>query len=352
MIEQREHKISAWQLLALLLLARIMHSMIYKSFDFTGGTPILLALFCATVVEAIAAIPMVLYFQKGGQDIAAELCGKRAWAVKILYSLYFLVIAGGTIALFTEFIELRFDNTLSPIMAVVILSAAAAYVACLGIESAARAGTVVFWLFVILFVSMTAVSEGSFDWLNLRPLGAGDGQKFWEYFLENLSSSWWLPMLAALGSHLRSGAAKTAYGYVLMKFLISGTLILLVTLVLWRYINVLGYPILALGAYAKSGFIQRFDAINMFVWAINCTLVGGVYIFICSRPSKKRHAAAVASAVIAAAVGVYFYKTGLELDATWLLWFKSIGIVLLGIALPAAALGKLLITRARKEYVR
>lgn len=348
---EREHKISAWQLMALLLLARIMHSMVYKSFHFTGGTPILLGLFCATAVEAVAAIPLVLYFQKGGQDIAAELCGKRAWAVKILYSLYFLVISGGTIALFTEFIELRFDGTLSPIPAIIILAGAAAYVACLGIESAARAGTVVFWMFVILFVSMTAVSEGSFDWLNIRPLGAGDGEKFWNYFLESLSSSWWLPMLAALGPHLRSGAAKTAYGYIAMKFLISGTLILMITLVLWRYINVLGYPLLALGAYAKSGFIQRFDAINMLVWAVNCTLVGGVYIFICSRPAKKRHIVSVIASVIAAAVGIYFYKTGLELDARWLIWFKAVGIALLGLILPAAALVKLLMTRARKEYV-
>lgn len=348
----QESKISPWQFMTLLLLVRIMHSMIYQSSDFQGGTPILLALLCATLVEAVCAVPAVVYFQKGGQDPALEICGKRAWMIRLLYSLYFLVIAGGTVSLFAHFLESQFVETVFPLAAVIFLCVAAAYCAFLGIEGVARAGTVVFWMFVILFVSMAAVSEGSFDWLNMQPLGAGDGRRFMQYFLESLSSSWWLPMFCILGVHLRKKPIGVAYGYLFLKLLISAVLIILVTLVLWKYVSVVGYPILALGAYAKSGLIQRFNAINMLIWAINCTLVVAVYVFIMAKPSKKPRPAAALSALAAGGFAYFFYKNGLRFDDGWLMLFKTAGIVLLGIVIPAAALVKLMITRAKEGYIR
>ena len=171
MTEQR--KISAGQLMLLLVLARIMHTMILRFDDFTSGVPLMLGLLVATAIEALAAIPAVLYFSAGGSDPAAEIGGRFAPAVKALYSVYFIVIAGGTIALFTEFLQNEFSHTVAPIAAILLLAAAAAYCACLGIEGIARAGTVVFWLFAVMFVLMAAVNEGDFNWLNVRPFVPG-----------------------------------------------------------------------------------------------------------------------------------------------------------------------------------
>ena len=342
-----EKKISAGQLMLLLLLARVMHTMMFRADGFESGLPMMLGLLCSTAVEAVAALPAVIYFEKGGADIPRELFGKNSAVFSLLYTVYFTVIAGGTVALFAEFMQQEFSKTVSPTAATVLLLIAAAYCASLGIEGLGRAGTAVFWLFAIMSVLMVTVSEGSFDWLNLRPLAQGDGETFSRYFVESLSSSWWLPMFCVLGANLKSGAKKAVGGYLVLKLVIIETLLLLVTLVLWRYIDVLGYPILALGAYAKSDFIQRFDAINMFVWAINCALAVGVYIFISAKPfSRKRFSCAIPAA-LAGVFALFEYKRGLRFDEPWLLGFKLGGIILLGVLAPLCACIKMKV----KEYI-
>lgn len=342
-------KISAGQFMLLLLLARVMHMMIFRAQEFSSGVAMMLGLLCSTAIEAILAIPAVWYFNSGGPDPVAEIGGKYSTWIKLLYSLYFTVIAAGTVSLFTQFLTSEFSMMVKPLPAIILLVLAAVYCACQGIEGLGRAGAVVFWLFVILFVSMAAVNEGSFEWLNVRPLTAGDSKQFWNYFIETLSSSWWLPMLCALGMHLRSGVIKAAYGYLVLKLIIVEALLLLVTLVLWRYVNVLGYPIFALGAYAKSDFIQRFDAINMLIWAINSVLVVGVYIFISAKPAKNHRPAAIFFAVLTAVCAWLAYKIGLEFDEDWFLMFKMSGVVLLGVVLPAAACVKLIIKRSAEK---
>lgn len=331
-------RISAGQLMLIFLLARIMHTMLYRLDGFQTGTPLMLGQLLATAAEAVMALPAVIWFSKRRENPAAALGAGASRAVSTAYALYFTVIAGVTVALFAEFLQTKFSDTVMPGVAAAILCASAAYCAWGGIEGLGRAATVVFWLFVGMFVLMAAVSEGSFEPLNLLPLSEGDGGRTAEYLTESLSSAWWIPMLCALGHHLKSGAAKAAYGYLIMKFAIVETLLLLITLVLWRYVGVLGYPILALGAYAKSDFIQRFDAINMLVWAINCVLVLGVYVMIGSGAFKKTKPGAIFAAAAAAAFGWWQYKRGVKFDEPWYICFKLCGIILLGIILPLTAL--------------
>ena len=329
-----QRKISSGQLLLLLLLARLMHTMIFRFDYFTSGTPIMLGLLITTAIEAVIAIPAVVWLDTGGDARTRPL---PKW-LAFLYSAYFTVIAGGTAALFAEFLHIEFADTVAPIAAMILIAAIAAYCSHLGIEALARAGTVVFWLFVGFFIWMSLVSEGSFDWLNIQPLVPGDGKTLFEYVVESLSSAWWIPMLCILGSHLRKGAWKAAYGFLACKLVIIGSLMLIITLVLWKYVAELGYPIFAIGAYAKSGFIQRFDAINMLIWAINCVTVAAVYIFIASKPIKKPLTGSVIFAAIAAAFAIYEYKRGMRYDEPWFLWFKFAGIILLGIAVPIAGI--------------
>lgn len=330
-------KISAMQLMLLLLLARVMHTMIYRFEDFTSGTPIMLGLLITTAIEGIAALPAVIYYDSGGKSAAAEISGKKK-PVLYLYSFYFTVIAGSTAALFAEFLDREFSETVPPAVAIILIAAVGGYCAYMGIEGLARAGTAVFWLFAALFFVMCAVNEGEFNWLNIRPFMPGDAEKMGNYIVEGLSSSWQLPMLVVLGENLRKGAWRAEYGFLILKLLIIETLLVLVTLVLWGYTGVLGYPIYALGAFAKSDFIQRFDAINMLVWAINCVIVSAVYIFASAKPIKKRLPGTALFAALSAAVALYEYKRGLRYNEPWFLWFKLVGAVVLGVAIPIAAL--------------
>lgn len=240
--------------------------------------------------------------------------------------------------MFAEFLEREFSDSVSPVVAIILISAVAAYCAYLGIEGLARAGSVVFWLFVGLFVLMVIVSEGSFNWLNIRPVTSKDVPGMLNYAVESLSSAWWLPMFVILSEHLKDGAAKTAYGYLALKLIIIETLLLLVTLVLWKYVGILGYPIYALGAYAKSDFIQRFDAINMLIWAINCAIVSAVYVFIAAKPVKDKRWGVLIFAILSAGVALYEFKRGLRYNETWFLWFKLVGITVLGVVIPSVSL--------------
>ncbi len=330
-------EISPYQLMILLLTARIMHTMIFRFDGFSSGLPIMLGLIITTAVEGVLCLPAVLYYSRGGRSVTDDL-GRFSKPAKLLYSAYFCVIAGGTAALFAQFLQKEFSDSVSPEAAIILLGLVAAFCASHGIEALARASSVIFWLFAVMFVWMAAVNEGRFDFLNIRPLIGDDVKTMLSYALESLSSAWWIPMLCVLGEHLGRGAAGAAYGFLALKLLIIETLLVLITLVLWKYIGVLGYPIYALGAYAKSGFIQRFDAINMLVWAINCAAVFGVYVFISSKPMEGKKSAPLLAAAVSTAIALYELHRGLRYNEPWLLWFKGAGIAVLGIAFPLAAM--------------
>ncbi len=330
-------KITPGQLALIFLLARIMHTMLYRFDSFASGTPLMAGQLLSTAAEAVLCVPAAVFFTKfPGAKIFEG--GLPARAVSVFEAAYFTVIAGGTVALFAEFLQNKFSGTVFPAAAIVILCAAAAYCAGGGLEGIARAAAVVFWLFAALFAVTAVLSEGKPDTLNLLPFDGESAKAAAEYFVESLSSAWWIPMLAALSESLRSGAAKAAAGFLILKLAIIETLLLLITLILWRYVGVLGYPILALGAYAKSDFVQRFDAINMLVWTVNCAIVCGAYVFIAARPFKKPKAGAIAMSAAAAVFGLWQYRRGLRFNEPWLIAFKLFGIFVLGTLLPLLGL--------------
>lgn len=349
-MNRKSVKISAGQMYVLLLLARIMHTMIFHARSVKIGTPVMLTLALTTVLELLLAIPALILFRDGGCDAAREIAGesKAAFVIRLAYTAYFLFISSGTLMYFAEFIRIEFQNVAPPAAVAIVLAAAAAYCAYLGIEGIARAGTVVLWAFLILFITMAAVSEGEFDTLNLLPVTQDDFPKMLEYAIRDLSSSWWLPMLICLGPYLKDGVKKTVFGYLISKLIILETLMLLVTLVLWSFVDVIGYPMLALGAYAKTDFIQNFDAINMFVWCLNCVIVNGAYLFISAKTFGQKHrlTAVLACGAAAAAGAIISFENNFSYNDGLTFAIKLIGIVLLGTAVPAAAI------TARKRRAR
>ncbi|MCD7889226.1 MAG: GerAB/ArcD/ProY family transporter [Oscillospiraceae bacterium] len=347
MNEKISAKISTGQMFILLILARIMHTMVFHSADFSVGTFMLPTLVVTTLIEAALALPALILID-GGVDIVRELSGGYRWIyalLRALYSLYFIYIATGTIKYIAEFMHSEFRRVISPIAVIVILSLAAAYCAHLGIEALARAGTVVFWIFISLFVSMAAVSEGTFNTSNLTPITGNDFPAILDYAVRDLSSSWWLPMLVILGHHLndsKDGAKKAAAGYLGFKLLMLEVLALLIILVLGKFADILGYPLLALGAYARTVFVQSFDAVNMFVWCMNAALVCGIYLFIASDglKDKKRTAGELSAMLITAVAAILAYDFELDFNGEVALIIKTAGILLLGVLLPTILLAE------------
>lgn len=345
-LDEKLSKISSLQMYAILILARIMHTMIYFTDTNESETGLMAALLFTTLIEVLAAAPLISYIQNGGSDIAGDISGDKrgkslaAGLIRLLYAVFFIYIASGTLSYFADFMEEEFQDIANPYVVIFLLAAVCCYCARLGIEGLARAGVIVLGIVLVLVVLMAVVSEGEFDTLNLEPITLKSFPGMLKYAMKDISSAWWLPMLAALAPHLRGSAKKTAAAYLMSKLVILELLLLLVILVLWNFVGVIGYPILALGAYAKTDFIQHFDAINMFVWTINCIIVNGTYIFISSGSREKRPGSIKIAAVglIVAAAACISYNLGLNYQNNISTIIKLCGIVGLGILLPAAAI--------------
>ncbi len=325
----------------LLILARIMHTMVFHSANFSVGTFMLPTLLVTTLIEAALSLPALILID-GGSDIIGELSHgskKLYMLLRALYSLYFLYIATGTIKYIAEFMHSEFQQVISPIAVILILAVAAAYCAHLGIEALARAGTVVFWIFIALFISMAAVSEGTFNMSNLTLITGNDFPAILDYAVRDLSSGWWLPMLVVLGVHLNSskdGAKKAVAGYLTFKLVMLEVLALLIILVLGKFADILGYPLLALGAYARTVFVRSFNAVNMFVWCMNAALVCGIYLFIATDGLKgrKQTAGELSAMAVTAIAAIFAYRANLDFNGEIALIIKTAGILLLGVILP------------------
>lgn len=325
----------------ILILARLMHTMLYYSGSLGLGFGLMLTMLATTAIELILSMPLVAFICGENPDVAEEIGGNGGVSrfIKLAYAGFFLYICSGTLNYFAEFMTVEFPKVGSAFLIIVILASASGYCAYLGIEGIARAGTVILGVVVVLVLTMAAVSEGVFDPLNVLPLTVHDIPDMFTFAIRDLSSSWWLPMLAALAPYLRGDGKKTVLTYLLTKLAMLESLILLVALVLGGFAEVIGYPLLALGAYAKTNFIQHFDAINMLVWTLNGVIVNGTYIFISAESAKKksRVLSVILSTAVVAAVGIFTYYNSISYRSDAANIFKLAAIAVLGIILPLFA---------------
>ena len=327
---EKTTKISAGQTFVLLFMARVMYMMLFKASRFDAGTPYMLTQFFTTVVECLAVVPVVMLFN-AEKKLGINQNEMFTKLENALFCIYFLFISVSTLVRFASFIHQGFSEALRPWTVVLVISAVSCYCAFCGVESLARVGTVVLWIFLGLFVLLAVINDGKPDFLNITPVTVNDLPTMLDYGIDELSSNWWLPLLVSLRPYLRKGIGRVAFGYLAAKFIMVEVLILLVTLILWRYFAVASYPMLALGSYARTEFVQHFGAINMLVWSLNCILVNGVYLFISAR-GKKIFMPILA--VISVSVAIICYNLALSFDSRPILTVKLIGIVLLGIIVP------------------
>lgn len=336
---QSKTKISTGQFFVVIMLSRIMHVMLYKANTFTSGMPLMVGLLISTAIEALLAVPVFIFLVKKDDIIESAFANKKlCLALKAALAVYFTFVSGITLYLFADFMHTEFIHIATPVWIVGALALAGAYCARLGIEGIARAGAAVFWVFVALLVLMAVVNEGRYEPLNLVPVRQSDYKMMWDYVIKDISSCRWLPLTVALAGYLKQGAQKAAVGYLVTKLAIIEGVLLLITMILWTFVEVPGYPILALGVYAKTDLIRQFNAINMFVWVLNCVLVNGVYLNVASALAKKRNWLSVlVPAAIAATFAMLCYKHVVMLtqDVQNVIMFA--GILIIGVLVPLAA---------------
>ncbi len=313
-------KIGTGQLFCLFALTRIMYSMLYHTTRFTSGTPLMLGQLAATVIETALCIPMLLCLARG-----ITLPNWLRW----IYSGYFILLLADMLSDFMGFMSGEFPD-IAPAWAIAAaLVLLWGYVSSLGIEGIARSGVIVFWLVIAFVIAMSLVSEGKIHPEYLTPMTKADLPTMAAYGIEELSANWWLPMGTVLCEYTKKTGYRAGIGYLAFKLLFVEGLIFGVTVILWQYMNVAEYPILALGAYARTDFIQQFDAVNLFFWTLNALIVGGGVVF-CGNPIKSKWAGYLVAAIGGGVALASFY----ELLPIPYLWIRLVGSVLLGAAVP------------------
>ncbi len=333
-------KISNGQFFVLLLLSRIMHLMLYRTDSFSSGTPMMIGLLISTGIEILLGIPVFIFLMR--KDEILESCSKNkklCFAVRAIIALYFTFVSGAVLCAFARFMADEFPSLSSPVVIIVIIAAASAYCASLGIEAIARTGTVVLWVFLVLLAIMALASEGRYDTLNLVPLQKSETRAVIDYIVRDVSSCRWLVLAVALARYLKYGSQKAVLGYVAAKIVLIEAVLLMITMILWSFVDVPGYPILALGTYAKTEVIRRFDALNMFVWALNCVVVNATYTHLASDITKKKNLLSYLIPAAASAVfALLYYKKAFWLTERQEDVIMFAGIVLIGVLVPLAAI--------------
>ena len=313
-------KIGTGQLFCLFALTRIMYSMLYHTTQFTSGTPLMLGQLAATLIEIALCIPMLICLTRG-----ITLPDRLKW----VYSGYFILLLADMLSDFMGFMSGEFPDIALPWAVAAVLVLLWGYVSSLGIEGIARSGVIVFWLVVAFVIAMALVSEGEIHPEYLTPMTKADLPAMTAYGIEELSANWWLPMGMVLCEYTKSSGYKAGIGYLAFKLIFVEALIFGVTVILWQYMNVAEYPILALGAYARTNFIQQFDALNLFFWTLNALIVGGG-VTLCGNPTKSRWAGYLVAAIGGGAALAAFY----EILPLPYLWIRLAGSILLGVAVP------------------
>lgn len=333
-------KIGSGQLFALLALSRIMYTMLYRTQNFSSGTPLMLGQVIATAIEILICLPVII-FSLRGISVADAFGTRFSRAVKGIYCIYFTLAFATLLCDFTRFIYSEFPGVASPLLAGAAVAVACSYCAHLGTEGLARAASVVFVIVILLVAAMTLLSDGRPNSLYLQPYTDADGANMIEYIAKELSANRWTVMLAVLSGNIsaeRKSGLKAGIGYMVFKLVFVECLVYAVTVILWRYVNIPGYPILALGAYAKTDLIRRFDSVNMFVWTLNCALTGGGYILCGTLPFDKKSVIGVGG--VGLCLGLGLFGLGVSCDSGVIAWINIAFMVLLGTLLPLVALAE------------
>ncbi len=328
-------KIGTGQLFCLFALSRVMYSMLYHTREFTSGSPLMWAQLIATLAELILGIPLFVLLTRE-EDIFVSL-PSRPWARNALigaFALYFVLLLGDMLSDFLGFMAGEFGNISHPLVIAAVLWAVWSYTASLGIQGLARSALPVFILVMGLIAAMAFLTEGEIHLEYLTPMTERDIPTAVAYGIEELSSNWWLPMGVCLSGHIKNSGRNAGLGYLFFKLVFVEGLIFAVTVILWQYMNVAEYPILALGSYARTDFIQQFDAVNMFFWTLNSVIVGGSFCYCAVGSTEKRWLSYIPSAA-ATLTGVAVFYGILPFPEVII---RLVGVFALGVILPLAAI--------------
>ncbi|MCC8191739.1 MAG: GerAB/ArcD/ProY family transporter [Ruminococcus sp.] len=147
----------------------------------------------------------------------------------------------------------------------VLLLIAAAFIAHLGIQAAARSASVVFAFFVAMLVIVLFATVPDFEAENYYtvPLTASS---LWQGISDGVSRSDEVVVLVLIMPYLRDKICKAVYGFSGAKLIVIEGIIICCMLLLGGYMSASPFSFFTMCKYANTAFIERLDAVYLFVW--------------------------------------------------------------------------------------
>ncbi len=261
-------KISSWQLLLILFLSRLFTTITFFSLD-SFSAAILLPFCISVFVEAVLFIPAIFLYKKYPDEnllISAFKIAKPFGAVlTAIYGVFLSFLVFKTLRFFLYFFSSAFGDLIPIVLVGVLLLIAAAFIAHLGIQAAARSASVVFAFFVAMLVIVLFATVPDFEAENYYtvPLSASS---LWQGISDGVSRSDEVVVLVLIMPYLREKICKAVYGFSGAKLIVIEGIIICCMLLLGGYMSASPFSFFTMCKYANTAFIERLDAVYLFVW--------------------------------------------------------------------------------------
>lgn len=264
-------KISSVGAISLLLISRIFTLMIYTADNAFTSVSFLLGICLSTVIQGIISFLLIFLVKKSSADDFYSLISKNKFLMIILSLFYgaFFILSGGTVLKnFTTFAnELFFEDVSAFLIALPIVSVAV-YGAFSGIKSLSRSASVIFSIFIFMFVitavfSAEKISPAVFS---ENTLSLSSVIKFSLYDISASPEFVMLPFFCLYSKNIR----KDYFSFLSLRLILLETSAFLMASVLKDYVNYTDFPFFTL-AGAVGGFIKA-DALYLVIWTLSATL--------------------------------------------------------------------------------
>lgn len=269
---ENTQKIGWGQLLLLLFMCRVFTLMTFVPIYAAGGSLSLqmTAAAVSSVIQAVILIPVVT-LKKSASRAAFEKNKAAGMIAAVLYLLFFLFYAAGSLMSFRNFLHARFFPTSGSILWIAVLLIVCVYCGCLGIEALGRSGALLFWLFLAAFVIMCVSSAGDIDTSNIS-LDVNISGGLFSAVMSDLARNGEICAAAFLAGHVREKLRCGVYGLVASKLVLAELAALLIAAVLGDFAVLSDYPFLSVGTFGGTRFIQRGDSLYLIVWTVTAVI--------------------------------------------------------------------------------
>lgn len=272
-ISPKRGMIPPYSLWFIVFISRFVVSLTYAQSVSAGkiSTDLVFAIIIAGAVTLLVSLPA--YF--------CVKCSKNPLDnnyLKWLYSAFFVCFASLNISRFSYFASTRMNNNISSAVFVVLVSAAVAYCASMGIEALGRFSLFSGILILIAVLSVTSFNIKNFHFINFYPIVRNETNNLLYSTAVFTSNSVEPVLLLFLGKKTNGKIEKAYFLGMTAAFVSIALLISFCVGVMGSGADLQSYPIFTLFQMASVGSMSRLDIVHASFWILTLVLKGAVLI--------------------------------------------------------------------------